>query len=110
MIELTRKQPQPFKTLYWCAFVALVPFFVGVINQPGSLRGAGRLLFLPFPIVMVLAGGVLALNVRDNATRLNAIVSEEGLPSFGAVFPRLVGAGVVIVGLVLTTVAALGKG
>lgn len=109
MIEMVRRQPQPFRTLWWAALVSVVPMAIGVAGQPGTQEGAGRLLFLPFPLLLAAVGGVLALDVNRNATTLVELTRREGSAAFGTTSARLLGAAVAVVALVLAVVFATGQ-
>lgn len=95
--------PQPFKTLW---VVAAVVMLVGVVGF--TLTGVAALV-APALVVIALAGAVLALDVRRNATQLTELLRSGrwlGQDLSGSLlarpwYPRLVGAGVVVVAVVL---------
>ena len=95
--------PQPFKALWVVGLVALLGAFAGLALTGSALAVA------PALVAIAAAGAVLALDLRRNATQLTELLRSGrwlGQDLSGSVvarpwFPRVVGAGVVVVALLI---------
>ena len=101
--------PQPFKGLWLVGVVAVLGAVVGL-----PLTGS-PLVLLPALVVLAAAGSVLALDVRRNATQLTELLRSGrwlGQDLSGSLlarpwYPRLVGAGVVVVAVAIGLASVL---
>lgn len=101
--------PQPFKALWLVGLVAVLGAFVGLV-----LTGSA-LVVLPALVVLAVAGAVLALDVRRGATQLTELLRSGrwlGQDLSGSLlarpwYPRLVGAGIVLVAVVIGVASLL---